>query len=406
MRYYLKMAWRNIWRNKRRTLITAASIFFAVFFAILMRSIQLGTYENMINNVVQAYTGYIQIFDYRYQDDESIDQTIQLSEQLNQQILGNANVTGCVARLVSFALASSGNQTKGVMVVGTHPEEENHLTNLSDKLIRGNYLKAGDRGVLVSERLASFLQTDVGDTVILISQGFHGISAADQFPVQGIIRFPSPDLDNKMIMMDLPLSQEFYSAPDRVTSLSLNLASEKKMNQTVQQLSTTLGDQYDIRSWRKILTQLVQQIEGDNMGGLIMLALLYLIVGFGVFGTVQMMTTERRREFGVMVAVGMQKSKLGRILTMEMFLIGFLGAVAGILLSLPIVYGLHAHPITLTGEMAETIMAYGMEPIMPTAWQAGYFFSQAGIVLIIVIAAVFFPILWVTRLKVNEALRS
>lgn len=406
MSYYLKMAWRNIWRNKRRTLITAASIFFAVFFAILMRAIQLGTYSNMINNVVQAYTGYIQIFDHRYKGDESIEHSILLTEELSRQIAENDHVTGIVPRLESFALASSGNQTKGVMVVGTSPEDENKLTNLSDKIIRGDYLREGDTGVLVSERLASFLQTDIGDTVILISQGYHGISAADQFRVQGIIRFPSPELDNKMIMMDLPLCQTFYSAPDLVSSLSLNLTSEKKMNQTVQQLRSTLGDQYDIRSWRKILTQLVQQIEGDNMGGIIMLALLYLIVGFGVFGTVQMMTTERRREFGVMVAVGMQKGRLARVLTMEMLLIGLLGALAGIVLSLPIVYGLYVHPITLTGEMAETIMAYGMEPIMPTAWQAGYFFSQAGIVIIIVTVAVFFPILWVTRLKVSQALRA
>ncbi|MCK5820914.1 MAG: ABC transporter permease [Bacteroidales bacterium] len=406
MKYYFKMAWRNIWRNKRRTLITTASIFFAVFFAILMRSIQLGSYGNMVDNVVQAYTGYIQIFDDKYKGDESIENSIKLGPNMLSEIEKDENVTLALPRLESFALASSGNQTKGVMVVGTDPERDDQLTGLSSKIVQGDFLRKGDQGVLVSERLASYLKTSVGDSVILFSQGYHGVSAADLFVVKGILKFPSPDLDNKMIIMDLPLCQEFYSAPNMISSISLDLKEEKKMNQTVKNLQEKLGDQYDVRSWKKILTQLVQQIEGDNAGGLIMLFLLYMIVGFGVFGTVQMMTAERRKEFGVMVAVGMQKQRLGGILALEMIMIGFLGALSGAVLSLPIVYELYIHPITLSGETAETIMSFGMEPIMPTAWEASYFFSQAGVVMIIVSLAVFFPILSVTRLKVSKALRA
>lgn len=406
MKYYLKMAWRNIWRNKRRTLITAASILFAVFFAIIMRSIQLGTYKNMIDNVVQAYTGYIQIFDHRFKKDETIEHTMDYSKDLMNNILSDENVSIAVPRLESFALASTGSQTKGVMVVGTDPYQEDLLTRLSKKLVDGTYLNAGDRGILVSERLAHYLKAQSGDTVVLISQGYHGVGAADQYVIQGIIRFPSPDLDNKLIFMDLPLCQEFYSASNKISSISLNLMNDKRMNGTVDQIQKKLGKDYDVRSWKKILTQLVQQIEGDNIGGLIMLAILYMIVGFGVFGTVQMMTAERRKEFGVMIAVGMQKTRLGGIIIMEMVFLGLLGALGGILLSLPIVFSLYKNPITLSGEMAESIAAYGMEPIMPAAWQADYFFSQTGIVLLIVGFAIFFPVLSVTRLEVGKALRA
>lgn len=400
------MAWRNIWRNKRRTLITTASIVFAIFFAILMRSIQTGTYQNMIDNVVQAYTGYIQVFHKEYQDDKIIDNSILLSNDLLNNIEAHKNVTLTVPRLESFALASSGNQTKGIMLVGTDLEKENELTSLSEKLVEGEYLKAGQRGILVSERLASFLNTGIGDTVVLISQGYHGIGAADQYRVQGIIRFPSPDMDNKTIFMDLPNCQEFYSAPDLISSISVNLDDEKHMNKVVKDLQVILGEEYDVKSWDKILTQLVQQIEGDNVGGLVMLIILYMIVGFGIFGTVQMMTAERRKEFGVMVAVGMQKTRLGGILVVEMIMIGLMGAILGIIISVPIVYNLYVNPIKISGEAAETIAEFGMEPIMPAAWEAGYFFNQAGIVLIIVCIAVFFPILSVTKLKVSKALRA
>ena len=406
MTYYFKMAWRNIWRNKRRTLITAASILFAVFFAIFMRAIQLGSYGNMVDNVVQAYTGYIQIFDHRYQEDKVIDHSIDYKDGLLDKIEAHSNVTIAVPRLESFALASSGTKTKGIMLVGTDPARDDELTNLSGKIVEGEYLKEGDTGLLVSQRLASYLKAGIGGTIVLISQGYHGIGAADQYKVQGIIKFPSPDLDNKMIFMDLGLCQEFYSAPDLISSVSLNLDNDNRLNQTVKDLQKSLGEQYEVKSWKTILTKLVQQIEGDNAGGILMLVLLYMIVGFGIFGTVQMMTTERRKEFGVMVAVGMQKTKLGGILIIEMLLIGILGTLAGIVLSIPVVYEMYIHPITLSGEVAESIMSFGMEPIMPTAWEAGYFFSQAGVVLIIVSIAIFFPILGVTRLKVNKALRA
>ena len=406
MKYYLKMAWRNIWRNKRRTLITTASIVFAIFFAILMRAIQTGTYQNMIDNVVQAYTGYIQVFHKDYQDDKIIDNSILLSDELLDNIEAHENVTLTVPRLESFALASSGNQTKGIMLVGTDLEKEDELTSLSEKLVEGEYLKAGQRGILVSERLASFLKSGVGDTVVLISQGYHGIGAADQYRVQGIIRFPSPDMDNKTIFMDLPNCQEFYSASNLISSISVNLDDEKHMNKVVKDLQANLGEEYDVKSWDKILTQLVQQIEGDNVGGLVMLVILYMVVGFGIFGTVQMMIAERRKEFGVMVAVGMQKIRLGGVLVVEMVMIGLMGAIIGIIITVPIVYNLYVNPIKISGEAAKTIVEYGMAPIMPAAWEAGYFFNQAGIVLIIVCIAVFFPILSVTKLKVSKALRA
>ncbi len=406
MKYYLKMAWRNIWRNKRRTIITAASIFFAIFFALVMRAFQLGSYGNMVDNVVQAYTGHIQVFDKEYQEDKTIDHSILFENELLSEIEETENIVMAVPRLESFALASSGNQTKGAMIVGTIPDKDDQLTKLKNKLVRGSFLSQGERGLMVSERLAKYLKTDIGDTVVLLSQGYHGIGAADQYEVKGILRFPSPDLDNKTIFMDLGHCQEFYSAPNRVSSISLNVKNDKHLNNTVKVLQKKLGAEYDVRSWEKILTELVQQIESDNAGGLIMLGILYLIVGFGVFGTVQMMTAERKREFGVMVAVGMQKRRLAGILSLEMFFVGLLGIFSGILLSIPVIYYGHVNPIVLTGEMAETIMNYGMEPIMPTAWETSFFFSQTAVVLILVFVAVFFPIWGVTKLKVNKALRA
>ena len=406
MKYYLTMAWRNIWRNKRRSLITMASILFAVFFSIVMRGFQLGSYRKMVDNVVQAYTGYIQIFDRNYQSDKTLENTILISDSLIRTIEATQNVTLAIPRLESFALASSGNQTKGVMLVGTDPEKDDRLTRLSDKLVAGTYPKSGDTSALVSERLAKFLKLGVGDTLVLISQGYHGAGAAGKYPVKGIIRFPSPDLDNKLVYLPLGPAQQFFSAENRVTSVSINLAKSTKQTETEALLQKKLGQGYDVRTWDRILVELVQQIESDNASGKIMLGLLYLIIGFGVFGTVRMMTSERRREFGVVVAVGMQKHRLGLILVLEMFIMGIVATLGGIALSIPVVYLGYIHPIRLTGQMAESIIQYGMEPIMPMAWEAGYFVSQTMVAMVIIVAAVILPVWNVTRLSVTKALRS
>ncbi len=406
MRYYLTMAWRNIWRNKRRSLITISSILFAIFFSVVMRGFQLGSYKNMVDNVVQAYTGYIQVFDRGYQSDKIIENTMLIESGIISEIEKTENVTLALPRLESFALASSGNQTKGVLVIGTDPEKDDQLTHLTNRLVKGTYLHKNDTAAMVSERLAKYLQIDEGDTIVLISQGYHGAGAAGKYLVKGILRFPSPELDNKMVYLPLAQAQQFFSAENRITSISLSLKNSNQLATTVKNLQQKLGDQFDVRSWDTILVELKQQIASDSAGGVIMLGMLYLIIGFGVFGTVQMMTAERRREFGVVVAIGMQKRRLGTILALEMLIMGIIGILGGILLSLPVVWFGYIHPIRLTGEMAESIISYGMEPIMPMAWEAGYIINQTLIGLLIIFAAVILPVWNVTRLHVNKALRS
>ena len=152
--------------------------------------------------------------------------------------------------------------------------------------------------------------------------------------------------------------------------------------------------------------ELVQQIQSDQSGGYIMLGMLYLIVGFGVLGTLIMMTTERRKEFGVMVAVGMQKKKLGLILSIEMLMMGIVGAAVGVIGSIPVIGYLVRNPIRFTGEYAELFEIYGFEPIMPAKFELSYFIGQSSIVLIIFILAIIYPVNSVLKLKEFQALRS
>lgn len=383
-----------------------ASVLFALFLALIMRSMQLGTYGYMVESTVKNSTGYIQIHEKGYWAEKSIDNTLYYTQGLGDSIAGTANVSLVIPRLESFALASSGLQTKGVGVIGTHPELENQVSGLKNRLIRGRYLRSGAEGVLLAEGLARYLELDVNDTLVLLGQGYHGVTAAAAIPVEGIVKFVQPDMNNQLVYLDLAQAQDLYGTPDRLTSISIMLADPDKLNQTVSDLASILPGNLEVMTWKEMLVELLQYIEGDNISGLFMLGILYMVVGFGILGTVLMMTMERRKEFGIMVAVGMKRYKLSLIILIESVIIGFIGVLAGMALSLPFIGYFHHNPIHLTGEYAEAVLEYNMEPILPFSMEPGFFVNQGIVVIIITLLAVIYPVAVISRLKVVNAIKG
>jgi len=408
MKTYLKLAWRNIWRNKRRTLLTASSISLAIFLALLMRSLQTGVWESVINNIIQSYTGSIQIHKNGYwEQKEDINNTFELNESLTAVLNANDNISLYVPRLESFALASVEEQTKGIALVGIIPETEDRFANISKKIIAGKFLKANDDGVLVAERLADFLKIKVNDTLVMIGQGFQGASAAGKYPVRGIIHFPSPEMDNRMVYMNLPLCQEFFSCENRLTSISLALKNPNKVDKTISELKNNLNTgQYEVMKWDEMLVEIVQTMKTKNVGSYILLGIFYMIVAFGIFGTVLMMTAERIKEFGVVISIGMQKSKLAVIVAIEMIYIGIIGIIIGMVAATPIIYYFHSNPIHLSGPMAKTMVDFGIDPVLSISFRSDIYIAHSMIVMIIVLFAIIYPIRKVIKLNIINALRS
>ncbi len=158
MNTIIKIAWRNIWRNKRRTLITIASIMFALFFAIIMRGFQVGSYAKMKENAIESYSGYIQIQKKGYWDDKNINNVFPFDQQKIEDFESDSRIKNIIPRLESFALASSGDATKGVAVMGISPEKENRMTKIKSYLQQGEFIDTDDRSVLVAKELAEFLK--------------------------------------------------------------------------------------------------------------------------------------------------------------------------------------------------------------------------------------------------------
>jgi ABC-type lipoprotein release transport system permease subunit len=406
MKDYFKIAWRNLWRNKRRTMLTIASVLFALFLALIMRSMQLGSYSSMVESAVKSTTGYIQIHEKGYWADKSLDNTFETSDALEESILGHPNVKEIIPRLESFALLSSGIQTKGSAVIGTVPDIEQSVSGLKNRIVEGEYLLKDDQAILIAEGLARYLKVGIGDTVVILGQGYHGLTAAGAYPVKGIIRFVQPDINDAMTYIPLGLARDLYSSPGRLTSLSIMLADPDQMRKTRDQLAASCPETLEVMTWDTMLTEMVNAIEGDNISGQFMLGILYLVVGFGILGTILMSTMERKKEFGIMVAIGMRRTKLAIIVFIESLIISILGIIAGVITSLPLIYYFYVHPIPLTGEAADAMIEYNMEPVMPFLLEPGYFIAQSAVVIIITMLTLIYPMTFIGRFKIISAIKG
>ena len=458
-----------------------SSIFFAVFLAIIMRSFQLGSYDGMINTMIEKYSGHIQIENPDNPEDPSIDNCIEYSDKIINKISNLKNVKIVAPKLSSFSYAYFSQQGSFALTVGVNPEIENKMSglksqiakyyisevalaqlnkqNISKKIkialkenknkyfsnskalsynlgleteelkqkylpmieqataIKGKYLTNNDDGVLIGSRLANHMNLKVGDTLTLTGLGYHGTSAAGLFPVRGIVKAPNPKLDATIIYASLKNLEEYFSAYEQtgtdtsffITSYAVNLykKDDKSISETKNKIINLLDSKkFLTRGWKSANKTLANQIKSDNESGKMMIALLYIVIAFGIFGTILMMIAERKREMGVMVAVGMRKTKLAIIISIEMFFISLIGLFLGMLVSAPIVALGNIYPIQLKGEMAEMMANYGMEPVMPMAWFDMYYLNQVFIVTIIVAIVMIYPVFVIRKLNVIDALRG
>lgn len=402
----LKLAWRNLWRNKRRTSITIASIFFGVLISTVMSSMQEGSYSSMIDNIVKFYSGYIQVQNPEYWENKTINNTFSPSPQLIQTVNQQSDITSSTMRLESFALASSESITKGALIIGVQPESEDQVTELKKWIKEGSYLAEGDNGVLVGSDLAKYLQLSIEDTIVLLGQGYHGVSAAGKYPIRGILHFSSPDLNKQTIYMDLGNAQDLYTADGLATSQILMVEDQYHLDKAVKRLRKNLDEEYVALTWNELHPEILQMIEADRAGAVFMKAILYILIAFGIFGTIMMMISERQREMGVMVAIGMQKSKMAKVLIYETILIGMIGVIAGFAGSIPIINYFFNNPIVLTGDTAETMKEMGFEPLMYFSWSPRVFYNQVITVFFITLIIGIYPLISAFKLKVHQALRA
>jgi putative ABC transport system permease protein len=408
MKILLTLAWRNLWRKKRRTLITVSSVMFAAILAISLMSLITGTTDQMIGSIINNTTGYLQIQDVLYDHEPSMDHALEYRDEIKSVLEKYSDrISYAVPRIQGFCLASKDIGTRGVLVVGIDPAQEDRMNNLSSRLIKGEMFKPDDNYAVIAEGVATQLEAAIGDTIVLLGQGFQGMTAAGKYKVGGILRFPIPEKNNTMVYLPLKEAQWFFAAPDRLTNLILMVDDVATVRPLAYNLQNDLDDEwYTIMTWEQLMPDEVGAFEAREAQVTLFAWILYIVVGFGIFGTIIMMLYERLREFGILLSIGLKRLQLATICLLETLLISFIGVLAGVSLGFIIVYWLYRNPIRLSGELADIMLDFGLEPVYHFSIAPHIFIDQGIIIFIIAVIVGIYPVRKVFKLDVVEASRN
>ena len=401
----VKIAWRNIWRNKRRSIITISAIVIAVFLAIIMRSMQLGMYDNMIQNIVGSYSGHIQIHSNGYWEEQTIDNAFTYNDSLIEKIEANKDVDHTTKRIQSGCLSSFKDLSKFVFVNGIEPEKEQLMTDWNKRLVEGKLLTLNSNSVNIGKGIAKYYDLKVGDTLIFVGQGYHGMQAVGAFPVCGIIDMKNPNLNNVSVFMSLTTAQDFLSANDLMTHLIINKKEYSDEQDIVSSLGKNLKEEYEMMTWQEMMPEIEQVIKADSAGGLVMIFILYMIITFGIFGTVLMMTQERKYEFGVVVSIGMKKIKLMISMVYETIFLTSIGVLTGVFLSRPLVLYFYNNPLEFPSEQAEVMENQGFENIIPFMSSYDIPITHGFIIFFISLFICIYPIITIYKLNPVKAMK-
>jgi len=403
-----KIAWRNIYRNRKRSLITITSIFAALFLIILMRALQFGFYDNIIKTVVESYAGYVEVHADGYWDNQSLDNSMEVDQKLINDINSVEGVENIVQRLQTFSLISMGEKTKGGMINGINISDEQKITDWNKKMVSGSF-DLGENEIIVGKGIAEYFDIRENDTLILYGQGYRGMMAAGKYPVKGVIDLKNPDLNKLGIFMTIESARNYVSSEEISTHIIIDKEQYYDEEKIVKDLSQILSKDYEIMTWKQTLPEIEQTITADSAGGLIMAFILYIIVLFGMFGTVLMMTEERKYEFGVLISIGMSRIRLFGIILIETIILSMMGVLLAIILTYPISYYFNLNPIdmaVLMGEGADQMMEdLGFSPLAPMSISWDIPLSHALVIFIFSLLISIYPAIKILNLNPVKSMK-
>ncbi|MEA3471454.1 MAG: FtsX-like permease family protein [Thermodesulfobacteriota bacterium] len=407
----IKMAWRNIWRNPRRSILTIIAIIFATMLLVSMLSWQFGSYDTMINTTVKIHTGHVQVQAKGYRDKMDIRLVVPNPKAVDDVIEDIPEVEAYTSRATAFTLVSSSDRTYGVILTGIDPERESKVSTLKKLVRRGKYLAQEDTNMaLVGELLAKNLKVDIGDDLVVLGQGRDGSVAASVLKVKGIFSSGEDKFDRNSVQMPLGYFQDVFSmrgAVHEVVVLGRSLEDVKKIKKELGTRVRNIDSDGDlvILDWMELMPGIVQSIQMDLSSGLIMYIILIVVVAFSILNTFLMAIFERTREFGVLMAIGMTPGRLMKSLFLESVTITLIGIILGIIFGSMVTWYFQVHGILISGA-SELLSQYGLPERMYPQLSALSVSVGAGIVLIITILTAFYPVLKVRRLRPVEAMTA
>tara|TARA_Y100000994_G_scaffold182921_1_gene151696 strand:- start:158 stop:1069 length:912 start_codon:yes stop_codon:yes gene_type:complete len=301
-----------------------------------------------------------------------------------------------------------GNKTKGGVINGINISDEQKITDWNKKMISGTF-KIGKNEIIIGKGIAEYFDIKENDTLILYGQGYRGMMAAGKYPVKGVIDLKNPDLNKLGVFMNIETARNYVSSDEISTHIIVDKKQYYDEEKIANDLTQVLSKDYEIMTWKETLPEIEQTITADNAGGVIMAFILYIIVVFGMFGTVLMMTEERTYEFGVLISLGMSRARLFGIIFIETIILSMIGVFIAIIITYPITFYYNLNPIdmaTLMGEGADQMMEeMGFSPLFPMSIEWDIPLTHALVIFISSLLISIYPAIKISKLNPVKSMK-
>ena len=404
----LRMAWRNLWRHWRRTWLTVGAMIFSNGLLIFAMSLQFGSYDMMIDNSLQAYSGHLQLQHPRYLDEAKMRYALDDIAATAAHLRRELGLDSISARAAGFALASSQQRSYGLQIAGVDPRNEPLVSTLPGLIRQGRYLEPGGGGeIVIGAVLARNLKVGVGDELTFIGSGYDDSFAAGIVTVVGIFESGIADLDRALAQVDLGYFQEVFAMQGRGHSIAVRARHIDDVDSLMQRIGALAetGDGASLRHWDELQPGLRQAIQADMASNSFMYIVLVVLVAFSVLNTQLMSVLERTREFGTMMALGLKPARLSRLVMLETALMTALGFGLGIAAGLAINLYLSRVGFSYPG-MDEVALKFNLpERIYPAISLASMTLGPAAVAAGSLLAALY-PALRLHLLTPIEAMRA
>ena len=323
------VAWRNLWRNPRRTWLTAGSIAFATALVVFASSIQVGSYDGMIDTATRLVSGHIQVQHPKFHDDPRMRHTLSDGISLTERLAELPGVAGAAPRAEAFALLSTKERSFGGLALGVDPLLEPRVSDLSKALAEGEFLPGPD-DAFIGAALARNLDLSVGDEILVLGTAKEGNVGALALWVAGIFETGHEDTDRSLILVPLQTLQEGFDLGDEVHRILVAADSIRDIDDVARDIDGALGDGHRTLKWSELMPEIEQGIRIDRISAQLMYWLLLILVAFAIVNTLMMTVFERTREFGMLLAIGMRPASIIGMLQVEAAVMWAIGAGIGL----------------------------------------------------------------------------
>jgi putative ABC transport system permease protein len=403
----LALAWRNLWRRPQRTLLSLLSMAIAAALLVFMLSFQLGVYGVMKESTLRIFDGYAEFQPDGYAADPGLDRTIVHPETLLEDAVSIQGVTTAAPRVNGFAILANGERSYGAAVVGVDPARERQVSSIAATIRDGRYLEPADADTAVlGASLARDLQLAVGGKVTLLGAARDGSVAADVLRVVGIYQSGIPELDRSILEMPLSRAQDTFAMTGRASTIALAGPSLGAVNGALPALGALArGNRVSLLDWGALEPGLRDALTLKYATTSLLYLTLVAVVAFIILNTLLMSVLERTREFGMLLAVGMQPRLIGRMVWLELLALALAGCTMGLAIGAGVTLWFQHQGISYPG-IGELLAQFGLPPrLYPTLTPLSALIGPGAILLAITVGGIV-PYLRVTHLTAASAMRG